>query len=250
MGSSRLPGKMLHAIEGDPLLIRTMQRVEACKLVDELMVATSNQDSDQPIVDIASRYGFKCFVGDGDDVLDRYYQAARSVNAQVVVRITGDCPLIDPELVDEVIAFYLGHSDAYDYVHNGESFPEGIVETEVFSFRILKQAWKRSVLASDREHVTAFINKHPELFRIYTLEQEPNLGHIRLTVDEQSDVRMIERLLPLLPKGRISHQRDVLEVLAEHEEILQENMHIKRNAGYEISLRNDRLQKDSEADND
>jgi spore coat polysaccharide biosynthesis protein SpsF len=236
MGSTRLPGKVLIEVAGKTLLEHVLDRLSLCKTVNQIVVATSTASDDRRIVDVVKNLGYDVYVGSEGDVLDRYYRAAKEVEADIVARITGDCPLIDPILVDHVVGFYLSNQHAYDYVHNGESYPDGIVETEVFSFKVLEGMWNEARSIVEREHVTAFIHHNPGRFRIKTLQQEENLGHLRFTVDEPEDLEVIMGIMKYAPQDQVLHLEEVLDILARHPEIAGHNVHIKRNAGYLDSL--------------
>jgi len=156
VSSTRLPGKVLKPILGMPMLLRQIERVKQAKLIEQLLVATSDDKSDDPIEQLCRENDIACFRGSLDDVLDRFYQAAKPYQPDHIVRLTGDCPLIDPQLIDEVVVFCL--SGDYDYVSNAfePTYPDGL-DVEVFRFPCLQQAWEEAELPSEREHVTLFI---------------------------------------------------------------------------------------------
>ena len=242
MGSTRLPGKVMREVLGKPLLSHLITRLKEAKLINKILIATTNKDKDKPILKLARESGIDSFAGSEDDVLDRYYQAAVKCNAQVIVRITADCPLIDPELVDKIVAHYLNNRENLDYVRSGTSYPDGVVETEVFSFASLKKAWKEARLASEREHVTPYIWKNPELFRTATIENEEDLSYIRLVVDDERDFRLVTEILEnLYQEGKIFHLKDIMDLLKKRPELLELNRRTIRNEGYQKSLARDRL---------
>lgn len=238
VGSTRLPGKVLKEICGKPMLWYVIERVKRAKLINEIVVATTTNAEDDEIVKIAEQCRVKTFRGSEDDVLDRYYRAAKEFKADVVVRITADCPLIDPEIVDKTVEFFL--KGDFDYVSNTvrPTFPDGL-DVEVFSFDALKKAWENATKLSEREHVTPYIRKHPEKFKIGSFEAEHDLSHLRWTVDREEDLRFVREVYERIGK-EIFHMQDVLELLREHPELAEINRGIKRNEGYEKSLREDR----------
>lgn len=242
MGSSRLQGKVLKEILGKPMLWHLVNRLKWSKLIDKIVVATTVNDRDKPILKLAEELGIDSFAGSEEDVLDRYYQAANSYNADTIVRITADCPLIDPELVDKVIGHYLENIDRLDYVHSGIGYPDGIVETAVCSFTALEKAWREARLASEREHVTAYIWKNPQIFRIATVENEKDLSHMRLVVDHKEDFQLVTEIFQSLYKeGEIFHLNDILDLLSKRPELLELNKRSVRNEGYLKSLAEDKL---------
>ena len=156
MGSTRLPGKVLEDVGGKPMLEHIVSRLGRSRLINDVIVATSSAQGDDPIAEAATQKNIKLFRGHETDVLDRYYEAAKSARADIVVRITGDCPLIDSEVVDRVITTFL--SEECDYASNTLvcTYPDGL-DAEVFSFAALEIAWRNGRRAADREHVTPFI---------------------------------------------------------------------------------------------
>lgn len=201
--STRLPGKVLKPILGQPMLARQLERNLRSTNIDKLIVATSDQPDDQAVADLCKAVGVECFRGSLNDVLDRYYQAAAERNADHIVRLTGDCPLADPEVIDRVIEFYLNGD--YDYVSNiiEPSFPHGL-DVELFRFEALKTAWQEATLQPQREHVTPFICRQPDRFKLANFKHSQDLSHYRWTVDEPEDFELItaiyEGLYPTNPE--------------------------------------------------
>jgi len=240
MSSTRLPGKVMKEILGRSILWHVINRLKRAKLIDNIIIATTDKESDKPILKLAQELGIDSFAGSEEDVLDRYYQAARKYKAEVIARVTADCPLIDPELVDRIIGHYLQNRDRLDFVHNGLSYPDGIVETEVFSLAALQKAWKEARLASEREHVTSYIWKNLEVFQIATIENEEDLSHLRLVVDEERDFQLVTEIFRNLYKeDEIFHLRDILHFLDKKPELLELNKDTIRNEGYLKSLAED-----------
>lgn len=241
IGSTRLPKKVLKKIVGKPMLWHVIDRVKKAKLVDEVVLATTLREEDKPLLGLAGESGVKSFPGSEEDVLDRYFQAATKFRADVIVRVTADCPLIDPRIVDKVIKRFLG--DDFDYVSNTLklTYPDGL-DVEVFSRDALKKAWGEAKMASEREHVTPYIRKHPELFKIGVVEHEKDLSSMRWCVDTERDLKFVREVYRrLYKKGRIFLMKDVLELLKKHPELAEINKGIERNEGYAKSLREDRL---------
>lgn len=235
-GSTRLPGKVLMDIAGKPMLWHVIDRVKRCKTIDQIVVATTEQDKDKAIIELARKCGVETFAGSEDDVLDRYYQAARRYNADVIVRITSDCPLIDPIIVDKVVAYYKDNMDNIDYVNTAPSFPEG-VDTEVFSFNALETAWKGAKKRYEREHVCIYMHENPAIFRLATIENDEDLSHIRFTVDTKEDLTAVKEIFRHLYKDEgVFHTQDVLTLLEEKPEIMEINKNALRNEGFLMSL--------------
>jgi spore coat polysaccharide biosynthesis protein SpsF len=241
MGSTRLPGKVLKNINGHSMLWHVVSRVRQAETVDKVIVATTENISDDPVAAFCDKAGILCFRGSEDDVLARYYQAARSIRAQTVVRLTADCPLIDPSIVDQVVTAYLGGE--YDYVSNGikRTYPDGL-DTEVFSFEALDRAWHEARLMSEREHVTPYIWKNDQLFRQHQVTQETDLSALRWTVDEAEDLLFVRQIYKhLYQAGQIFLMEDVVKLLEEHPEFIGINESFETNEGYQRSLQEDRI---------
>ena len=192
MGSTRLPGKMTKEILGKPIVEYVFDRVRPSKRLTEIWLATTTDTSDDVLAEWAKNHGVKCYRGSMNDVLDRYYQTAKLAEADVVVRITGDCPLADCQVIDCVINEYLTEYPKFDYVCNTQppTFPDGL-DTEVVSFVALEKAWQEARLSSEREHVTPYIWKHPEIFKIKNIFNDVDLSGLRWTLDTEEDFAFI-----------------------------------------------------------
>lgn len=235
MSSTRLPGKVLLPLAGRAVLEHVVERLSYCTKLSEVVVATSNDISDDVLAQWCQYHGVQVFRGSLNDVLDRYYQCALSHNAQAVVRITADCPALDPTLVDEVVlGFQLG---AYDLYYLGGEFPDGL-DCAVFSFSALNRAWREAKLESEREHVGPYVVNHPELFRVGQLNKFKGLAHHRWTLDEPRDLAFLQSVFERLqqPKGRPFLAQDLLELLEREPELLRANEGILRNEGLLKSL--------------
>jgi spore coat polysaccharide biosynthesis protein SpsF len=238
--STRLPNKVLMKVKGQTLLEIQMDRLKKCQDVSTLLIATTTQPVDQLIVDEANRLNVESFRGSEDDVLDRYYQAAKLANAKWVVRVTSDCPLLDPILVDKVIRF--GIDKNVDYTSNimGEGFPDG-QDVEFIKFSALEKAWKMAVKQSEREHVTLYIRnnsgkKPTSVFTSSNFNAPANFSKIRMTVDEEKDFVVIKKLVAAL--GIDKTWEEYTQYIIEKKLNLI-NDSITRNEGLLKSLKND-----------
>lgn len=242
MGSSRLPGKVLKPILEKPMLIRMVERVSCAHLLNEIIIATTDSDMDEEIVDVCKKNGLSYFCGSEDDVLDRYYQTARTFGTDVIVRLTADLPLIDPAVIDYVVNEFL--TGEYDYVANTEplpsTYPDGM-DVMVFSFKALKQAWHEAVKPSDREHVTFYFWNHPEKFRIHRVKHDPDWSEYRLTVDYPEDFELVKAVFEnLYPNNPFFTLKDIVGFLESNPNIKKLNRHIVRNIGWQKAFEKDR----------
>lgn len=238
MSSTRLPGKMMLKINNKPLIEYVVNQARAIKNLDRVILATStNQDNDQMSEYIRS-LGLTVFRGSETDVLDRFYQAAKPYHPQHVVRITGDCPLIDPDLCSSLIIAYLKGS--YDYACLSSDFAEGL-DSEIFSYKTLKTAYKNAILQSEREHVTLYVHNHSSQFKKFILPNHQKESVYRITVDEKEDVQVVSNIISYLSKKYhppfYFHQ--VKKYLDEHPETKKLNSAVIRNEGLIKSLRRD-----------
>jgi len=243
MGSTRLPGKMLLPIVDNKGALELMlERVRRARQLQKIVVATTISPSDNRLVDLCKRLGCECFRGNEVDVLDRYYRAALAFGPpEVIVRLTGDCPLHDPVIIDKLVSRFL--DSEVDYVSNGDppTFPDGL-DTEVFSFSVLEKVWKEARLKSEREHVTSYIRKHADTFKAINVECEKDLSDRRWTLDEKEDYEFIKHIYKnLYKKTPAFGMEEVLEFLARHPELEAINKHISRNEGYQESLKEDKI---------
>lgn len=228
--STRLPGKILMSILGEPMLKRMIERVKRAKGLDAIVVATTDKPEDDATAELAKKCGVQVFRGDEKDVLDRFYKASKEAGADIVIRLTGDCPLHDPAVIDEVTQHFL--SNKIDYTHAPVNYPEGL-DTEVFSFVALERAWGKSKLPSEREHVTLYIRNHPELFKIDDgwKHGDDEYSTMHWSVDTQADFDFVTKIYEqLYPSNPCFNKDDVLALLAEHQEFMEIN---KGGTGYE-----------------
>lgn len=235
LSSRRLPGKVLLPLLGEPMLKRQIDRLRRARLLDGLVLATSRDPSDDPLADAAAGWGVPVHRGSLEDVLDRFVAAAAPYAPEAVVRITGDCPLLDWQLVDAAVALY--RDSGADYAGNADppTYPDGL-DVEVIRFSALRQAAAAARKPSEREHVTPYLRDHRDRFRIANLRGEPDLSHLRWTVDEPADFTFVEavyrRLFPTRPDFRTP---EILALLAAEPD-LAGNAHIMRNEGLAKSL--------------
>ncbi len=228
MSSSRLPGKVMMPILERPMLSLQIERLRRARRLDELVVATSTELSDDPLAALCEREGVACFRGPLDDVLGRFYQAAESYGADQIVRLTGDCPLADPAVVDSVIEFFVGQN--VDYASNtlNPTWPDGL-DVEVLTRNALEIAYREATEPYEREHVTPFLWGHPERFGLANLEGPRNLSHHRWTVDEPEDFDLVARIFQMLyPRDHAFTTEEVLALLERNPELANVNQHLKR----------------------
>ena len=238
MGSSRLPGKaLMKSDSGKPLLYYVINQLRYCSKVKNLVIATTTNHEDDEIEKFANNNSVNVFRGKEKDVLDRYFQCAKKYSFSTIVRITADCPLIDPQIVDKVIEqFFSGN---YDFATNTltRTFPIG-TDVEVFSFSALNKAWENAQLPSEREHVTPYLH-NKENFKIINVENDKNISNLRLTVDRIEDFELIKQILNNISINPI-HLEDVLELFSRKPELIEINKHINHNEGFNKSLEEDK----------
>jgi len=232
MGSTRLPGKTLQDLAGKTVLMRVVERVRRMQRIDDLAVATSVDDQDDLIEKTCRENGVLAFRGNDEDVLDRYYRAACFFKADAIVRITADCPLIDPEVSDRVIQQFLDCNP--DYASNVmlRTYPRGL-DTEVMSLRALERAWHKATEAYQRAHVTPYIYQHPESFVLLSVTGEEDQSRHRWTIDTPEDMQFLRTLYPKLPSSCDFGWKDVLRILDREPELIDINQHVPQKALHE-----------------
>jgi spore coat polysaccharide biosynthesis protein SpsF len=238
LGSTRLPGKILKEVDGTTLLGLHIHRVLKSKKIDELIVATTISPDDDAVERFANEKKLGSYRGSVNDVLDRFYQAIKNKNADYVVRLTSDCPLIDASLIDKIVAYAVDNKLEYCSNTLDPHYPDG-QDVEVFTFAALEQAWREAKLISEREHVTPFIWKNSSfkdgtLFKSDNFAEGYNFGHLRMTVDEMKDYELVKTLIRAL--GKEASWLDYANYLQEHEAVREINNTITRNEGYSKSL--------------
>lgn len=238
MGSSRLPGKVLKELAGEPVLWHVIHRVKRSKMIDEVVVATSFLEEDMEIVKYCAVMGIRIFVGSDEDVLDRYYQAARLLKPKNVVRITADCPLHDADVIDSIIEKHIREDNDYTSNTMEETFPDGL-DCEVMKFSVLEEAWKMARLLSEREHVTQYIIKSNK-YKKGSLVSSVNRANERWTLDTKQDYEFISRVFDELYLDNKEFGADAIYTLLEQKpEIRKMNEGIVRNEGLLHSIAHD-----------
>lgn len=247
--SSRLPGKVLLPLGENTVLEHVISRVRKSAFLNEnTVVATSISKSNLPIVKLCAEIGVQVFCGSEDNVLDRFYQLSKLLNPENIVRITADCPLIDPSVIDEVIGLHLSSNSDYTTNTIEHTYPDG-EDVEVFKFSALKKAWEDAALPSEHEHVTPYIWKRPEIFKLCNLKSDKNLGNMRWTIDNIEDYDFIKNVYKhLFNKNEYFGMFEIIEFLKNNPEIEKINSHICRNEGYINSLKNDIKNEDRNKD--
>ena len=233
MGSSRLPGKVLKPILGRPMLGHIVRRVRAVPLIDEVVVAVPDDNANEALRQFCRREGIEVFAGSEHDVLDRFYKAALAYGGQTVLRITADCPLVDPALISRLINAYRSTGYQYFAVAAGADagrlqsgrFPDGL-DAECFCFEVLEQAWQEATDPRDREHVTRFIWRQKHRFMCGLLYSEQDYGHLRLTVDHPDDFALVEKIYEeLYTEDRVFLLPEIVELLERNGELGKLNAH-------------------------
>lgn len=239
--SSRLPNKILKPILGKPMIQWQIERLAQCTNIDDLIIATSVEDSDLPLVQLGNKLDVSVHRGSLNNVLERFYQVAIQTEPDLIVRLTGDCPLIDPSIVDKVIHF-MKEGD-FDYVSNSiePSFPDGL-DVEVFSFDTLKELYENANLSSEKEHVTLFVANNKDKFKIGVYKNSIDLSHHRWTVDEPSDFKLVSAIFEgLVDLKNEFGMSDILNFLENEPHLNDLNSDIQRNEGLLKSLDKDSL---------
>ena len=227
MGSSRLPGKVLRDIAGQSMLERVVRRTQRCQEIDAVVIATSTLHIDESIVVAGREMGVGVFRGSESDVLDRFMQATRSCAADVCVRITSDCPLIDPEVSDSIIRRFKQANPPVDYASNKipQSFPRGL-DTEVFTPDALERAWQLATRSYERAHVTIYMYEHPEQFKLLGVTSDVDRADWRWTVDTIEDLEFVRQVYTRLDANPHFTWRDVVALLEREPELRDINRHI------------------------
>ena len=227
MGSSRLPGKVMLPIGTKSMLTRVVRRVQRSQTLDEIVVATSTEPDDDRVQEECSVLNVPCFRGSEKDVLDRYYQAAKKFEANVIVRITADCPLIDAEVIDRVVIKFM--SAKADYASNcfTRTFPRGM-DTEVMTFDALEKAWKEAKLSFQRSHVTPYIHRNKDIFKLESVTDATDASAYRWTVDTQEDLALIRTIFQRLGDHGEFSWRDAQQLMQFDPRIAAINSNVKQ----------------------
>lgn len=245
MGSTRLPNKVLMKIMDKPMLWYIVDRLKRAKNVDDVVIATSNQSKDDAIESFCKIYNINYFRGSESDVLDRFYNTAKEFDADIIYRITGDCPLVDPSLIDALYEYYINNDIDFSGLATGagainevNQFPDGL-DIECFNFKILEKAYKNAIKPSDREHVTPYIWRNNTIHRIGSLNSNKDYSYMRWTVDNQEDFEIIEQIyISLYPKKQEFDWHDVIDFFEKNRALFERNSHFIGNEGYEELWKN------------
>ncbi len=249
MSSSRLPGKVLKEIGGEPMLGWVVERTRRAACVDEVVVATTVEPSDDPIAGFCAGQGIACYRGDLFDVLDRFYQAAGRHRADVIVRITADCPFIDPGLIDQTVQALLGSGSAdspeYDFAANRlpppwkRTYPIGL-DVEVCTYSALARAWKEAAQGYQREHVMPYLYEEPGRFRVRVLDWERDAGALRWTVDTPEDLILVNLVAARFPGRRDFSWLEVLDLFEREPELARVNAQVHHKTAFDVDERKGR----------
>lgn len=241
-GSTRLPGKVLEMLQGKTVLEHVIGRARKVRNVEQVILATTDKEEDDVLAKIGAKMNIPVFRGSENDVLDRYYRAAGLFKADPIVRITADCPMLDPNVAEQVVDLF--RSSNYDYVSNVRpaTFPDGL-DVEVFSFAMLEKCWKEAKLASEREHaVGGYLTNHLDLFRLGNFTSPVDHSHLRVTLDERVDLEIIKKIYQeLYHDNNCFGLNEIVELFKRKPELAQINKHIGRNEGYLNSLKGDKI---------
>ena len=240
MGSSRLPGKVLLSLGGKLVIDCVYDQILKCKNIDEIIIATSIDQNNIPLLAHCTAKGYRVFVGSEDDVLDRFYQVAKLIRPHNIVRITADCPLIDPKIIDKTICRFIETN--VDYCNNldgGFQFPDGL-DIEIFSFQSLERSWLEARKMSEREHVTPYIRNNNIFSKSY-LSADKDYSSVRITLDEERDYLVIQNIIKVLREYNMFDfcLDDIMDIWNCYPEIRNQNQDIQRNEGYFKSIKND-----------
>lgn len=240
MGSSRLPGKVLKDIGGKPMLHRIVLRARRSQYVGKVVVATTTDQDDDPVETLCLSSGIPCFRGDPHDVLDRYYQAARLFKAKTIVRLTADCPLIDPGEIDRTVQAFF-RADV-DFAANRlpppwkRTTPIGM-DTEVVTIKALEKAWREAETKHAREHVMPYVYEEPGRFETLLVDHDPDLSHLRLTVDTYEDLALVREIFGHFGDTDDFSMQEILEILKNHPDLLKINADIRHKDYREVDQR-------------
>lgn len=232
MGSTRLPGKVLKDLEGKTMLARVVERVCRATLINDVLVATTDGKADDVIVQECRKAAAQVFRGDENDVLDRYFRAAQLTKAEAVVRITSDCPLIDPQVTDKTVRAFLDQQPDYASNVQVRTYPRGL-DTEVMTVQALERAWRLANKPYERTHVTPYIYEHPGDFKLLSVTGEVDYSSHRWTVDTPEDLEFVRAIYARLNDRGHFGGPDILELLEREPELLDLNRSVAQKALYE-----------------
>ena len=239
--STRFPGKVLKPILGKEMLALEIERVRRCQTIDRVVIVTSVLPEDQQIVELGKRIGVDVFCGSLENVLDRFYQAALKFKPDHIVRLTGDCPLLDAHVVDDMVRLYLEEDCDYGTNCMPPTYPDGL-DAEIFSFTVLQEAWKEASLPSHLEHISLFFEEQPRRFKIANLACGRDLSPLRWTVDEPEDFEFVRAVFENLYQDKpMFCMDDILDLMEKKPELALVNRRFMRNEGVVKSKEKDKL---------
>jgi len=239
MGSTRLPGKVLMDVtKGKPVLYYVINQLKHCKSIEKIIVATTTLQEDDKIAQFCIDNKISYFRGDSKNVLERHYICAEKFSLSKIIRMPSDKPLLDPEVVDEIVEIF--NSNSFDYVTNflPSTFPGG-TEVEVLSFSSLKKSWEKAMLPSEKEHVTSYIYNHRDDFRIFNVVNSENLSNFRWAVDRIEDLRLVREIVSKIHKNPILI-KDILELFKNEPNLVEINKQVDGNEGNTKSEKEDK----------
>jgi spore coat polysaccharide biosynthesis protein SpsF len=237
-GSTRLPKKVLAKIQNQYLVEHVINRVKSTKNIDQIILATTNKEEDKILLKIAKKNNIIGYAGEVNNVLKRYFKCAEKFNADPIIRITADCPLIDPIIIEKILKFF--QRNTFDYVTNTlpPTFPDGL-DVEIFSFDSLKKSYNKAKLKSEKEHVTPYIRNHKKLFKTFNLKHNLDLSQHRWTVDEKLDLKFVRLIYAKMKPEKFFGMKEILSIIDKNPILSNINHNIMRNEGYLKSLKLD-----------
>lgn len=240
MASSRLPGKVLTKLGHQPALEWMVNRVKRSKLIDQVIVATTTDPSDDAVEAFCAGKDVTCVRGDMFDVLDRIYQAAKQNEADVIVRLTGDCPFIDPDMLDDLVGMFLELKPALDFAANRlpmeRTVPIGL-DAEICSFEALEKAWQETTEKHHREHVMPYFYENPDIFNILHMKHDPDYGYMRWTLDTPEDLEMLKKVADHFVGKDDFSWLEVLDLIEKYPEIQEINLDVRHKDYREVDDR-------------
>lgn len=241
-GSTRLPNKILKDLCGKPALQRMIERVQKSRKIDEVMVVTSIEKNNLPVLSLCASLGIRVFVGSEDDVLDRYYQAARLIKPDYIIRLTADCPCFDAELLDEALEKLESDTDYLGML--SQTFADGL-DIQIISYTALERSWNEAVHSFEREHVTQYVIRHPELFKLQDFVSPVGyFGNQRWTVDEPEDFTVVEKIFKHFVEECGTEEfgyKEILNYMIANPEVMAINSQYTRDEGLAKSIKEDRI---------